>query len=49
MGMAASTMVLQVALEATERHQLALDLGPPAEDSAGQPVANPGAGEPRSD
>jgi hypothetical protein len=48
-GMAASTMVLQVALEATGRHQLALDLGPPVEDSAGQPAADPGAGEPRSD
>ena len=46
-GMAASTLVLQVTLESAERHQLALDLGPPAEDSAGQPASGPGVGDSR--
>ena len=45
-SMAAGTMVLQVTLESAERHHLALDLGPPAEDSAGPPASGPGVGAP---
>jgi MFS transporter, YNFM family, putative membrane transport protein len=48
-GMAASTMVLQVTLESAERHQLTLDLDPPAEDSAGHPASGPDVGDPPRD
>jgi hypothetical protein len=47
-GMAASTMVLQVTLESAERHQLSLHPGPPADDSASHPASGPGVGAPAS-
>jgi len=46
-GVAASTMVLQVTLESAERHQLSLDPGPPADGSASHPASGSGVGAPR--